>query len=75
MAKRTVYHVTHEDRKWKVTKEGAERASATAETKEAAVERAIELAQQRPSQVKIHKQDGTLQSERTYGQDPEKHPG
>jgi 2-oxo-4-hydroxy-4-carboxy--5-ureidoimidazoline (OHCU) decarboxylase len=76
MGKRTVYHVTKgED--WRIAKAGADRASATAETKAEAIQRAVELAKNtgRLAQVRIHRQDGTIQSERTYGKDPEKYPG
>lgn len=76
MSKRTVYHVTKgED--WRITKAGADRASATAETKAEAIHRAVELAKNVGglSQVKIHRQNGTIESERTYGKDPEKYPG
>lgn len=76
MAKRTVYHVVPGKTGWDVSKEGVQRPSATAKTKQEAVERARELAKQQPlGQVKIHKQDGTLQTEYTYGQDPERYPG
>jgi hypothetical protein len=76
MSKRVVYHVTKgED--WRIAKEGSERASATAPTKAEAIQRAVELAKGVGglSQVKIHRQDGTIESERTYGKDPEKYPG
>lgn len=76
MSKRTVYHVTKgED--WRITKEGGDRASGTAETKAEAIQRAVELARGAGglAQVKIHREDGTIQSERTYGNDPRKYPG
>ena len=76
MSKRTVYHVT-KGSDWSVKKEGADRASATAPTKAAAIERAVELAKNSGSlaQVKIHNEDGKIASERTYGQDPRKYQG
>ncbi len=71
MSKRTVYHVTKGD-DWNIKKEGATRASATAPNKLSAIDRAVELAKNSGglAQVKIHNQDGTISSERTYGQDP-----
>ena len=65
------------DTEWRIAKEGGQRASATAPTKTAAVQRAVELAKNAPglSQVKIHKQDGKIESERTYGQDPPQYKG
>ncbi len=77
MAKRTVYHVTKDSDGWKVSKEGAERASARTDTKAEAVDRARELAHNVPglSQVKVHREDNVIQTEYTYGDDPRKYPG
>lgn len=77
MAKRTVYHVIPGGDDWNIKKEGAGRTSATAQTKAAAIDRAVELAKNSggPAQVKIHNKDGKIASERTYGQDPRKFPG
>jgi hypothetical protein len=77
MSKRTVFHVTKGDDDWRIAKEGSQRASATAPTKTEAVKRAAELAHNTGalSQVKIHKQDGTIESERTYGEDPRRYKG
>jgi poly(hydroxyalkanoate) granule-associated protein len=64
---RKVYHVTVHDEGWKVEAEGATRATSVHGTKNEAVSAAKELAQnQRPSQVVIHKQDGSFQTEHTY---------
>lgn len=72
MGKRGVYHVTPNDEGgWDVTKRGAERASSTHETKADAVDRGRELAKNQPlGQLVIHKQNGTIQTEHTYGEDP-----
>jgi hypothetical protein len=77
MAKRTVYHVTKADEGWRVKKEHSERASLLTETKAEAVAGARDLAKNVAglSQVKIHKQDGEIQTEYTYGADPKKYPG
>ena len=77
MSKRVVYHVTSDDQGWKVKKEGGERASARTDNKAEAVDaaRALAKAIPGPSQVKVHKQDGTIQTEYTYQQDPRKYPG
>ena len=76
MSERAVYHVTGTRGNWRVTREGAQRASAVTQTKADAVERARELAKaQDLGQVKIHGMDGQIQREYTYGQDPEKYPG
>lgn len=74
--KRSVIHVLPTKEGWGVKRESAERASSTHETKAEAIERAREMAKsERPSQVKIRGHDGRLQTEHTYGQDPEKYPG
>ena len=71
MGKRTVIHVSPSgNRDWKVKREGASKASNVFDNKQAAIERAKELAKnQELGQVKIHKADGTFQTEYTYGQD------
>ena len=77
MPERKTYHVTpHIDGGWKVQAEDASRASSIHETKAPAVERAKELAKRQPlGQVVIHKQNGTIQTEHTYGKDPYPPPG
>ncbi|WP_299115817.1 DUF2188 domain-containing protein [uncultured Winogradskyella sp.] len=69
---RKKYHVTKSgDGTWKGTAQGGQRASVVADTKAEAVRKTIELAKkQQDSQVIIHKQDGKIQEERTYGNDP-----
>ncbi len=70
--KRDVYHVTPSTKGgWDVQKEGGKRPSAHATRKTDAVARGKELAKKAPlGQIKIHKQDGTFQTEHTYGDDP-----
>ncbi|WP_342644893.1 DUF2188 domain-containing protein [Mucilaginibacter sp. CSA2-8R] len=71
MAKRVTYHVTKTEDGWQAKKEGGERASVTGNTKQEVVERAIEIAKNKEvSSVRIHKSDGTIQEERSYGSDP-----
>ena len=69
---RTVFHVATRDGKWVVTREGYPDGEFDSfETKDEAVERARgEAKQQMPSQVKIHRMDGTIENESTYGDDP-----
>jgi uncharacterized protein YdaT len=72
MSERKVYHVMpgSEDR-WQIKGEGAQRATSLHDTKAEAVTRARELAKSLPlAQVIVHKQDGTIQTEYTYGEDP-----
>lgn len=72
MPRRKVYHVTpNPGGGWNVKKERGERASARFGTKDPAIKRAKELAKAGGlGQVKIHKKDGTIQTEYTYGEDP-----
>ena len=72
MGKRKTYHVTpRPDGGWNVKAAEASRASSTHGTKADALERAKELAKNQDlGQVVIHKKDGTIQTEHTYGKDP-----
>lgn len=72
MAIRKTYHVApNRDGGWNVKSENASRASSSYDTKADAVDRAKELAKAQPlGQVVIHGQDGRIQTEHTYGQDP-----
>jgi len=71
MSERKVYHVTPGSRaRWQV-EENAQRAASLHDRKAEAVSRARELAKSgRLAQVIVHKQDGTIQTEYTYGDDP-----
>jgi hypothetical protein len=63
--------VSPDEGKWKVKTEGAQRAAKIYDNKEDAVQKAIGMAKgEKPSQVIIQKQDGKIQEERTYGDDP-----
>jgi len=72
MSKRKVYHVnTNPKGGWDVKKEGNKKSSGHFGNKIDAVVRGKELAKSGPlGQIKIHKQDGTIQTEHTYGDDP-----
>ncbi len=72
MSERKTYHVTpRNDGGWNIKEEKASRASSSHDTKEEAVDRARELAKgQNLGQVVIHRKDGTIQTEHTYGKDP-----
>lgn len=74
---RTVYHVVPRTRgQWGVKKENAEKASTTEDSKQEAIDSAKELAKKnKPSQIIIHKKDGSFQTEHTYGSDPERYKG
>lgn len=68
---KTRIHVTPTDNGWQSKAEGAQRANATGSTKAEVVQRAIEIAKNNGNaSVIIHKADGKIQEERTFGKDP-----
>ncbi|MBI9077336.1 MAG: DUF2188 domain-containing protein [Desulfatibacillum sp.] len=72
MAKRTTYHVTkNQGGGWNVKKEDGQRPSGIFSTKKEAVQRGKELVKRATlGQIKIHGQNGKIQTEHTYGKDP-----
>jgi hypothetical protein len=69
--KRKVYDVKKTGDSWSVVGRDNERASAVKSTKEEAVQRAAEIGRNNGhAQVVIRKENGQIQSERTYGDDP-----
>lgn len=71
MSNRKIYHVTPHGNGWQVKGEGAKRAAGVFDTKVEAVKVGVDLAQKPPlGELRIHRQDGTIQDERTYGKDP-----
>ncbi|HWG91533.1 MAG TPA: DUF2188 domain-containing protein [Candidatus Thermoplasmatota archaeon] len=64
------YHVTPHPQGWAVKREHAERASSVHGTKEEAVRAGIDLAKRHEGSLRIHNQDGRIQEERTYREDP-----
>lgn len=69
---RAVYHVTMHEGKWVVKRQHAPDGEFDAfETKDEAIERARTKAHRvLPSQVVVHRADGTIENEFTYGNDP-----
>lgn len=66
---RTVLHVTPFDGKWQVKESGAEEARGLYDTKDAALKAARGLARaHEPSQLVVHRADGTIQRSYTYGE-------
>lgn len=69
--KRKIYDVEKTGDSWSVVGRDNQRASAVTSTKDEAVSRAAQLGNNNGyAQVVIRKADGTIQSERTYGKDP-----
>jgi hypothetical protein len=74
---RTVYHVVPnaDKSKWLVTREKDDRFREEYETKQRAEEAAKDRArEEEPSQVKVHLQNGNMEYESTYGDDPRETP-
>lgn len=74
---RTVYHVlpNADQSRWLVTRENdsfREEHRTKSDAERAAKERARK---EEPSQVKVHRGDGNMEYESTYGQDPRNIPG
>jgi hypothetical protein len=73
---RVVYHVVPDASgdKWLVSQENASYRTEH-ETKDEAVKEAKRLAQEAElGQVKVHKKDGNMEYESTYGEDPRRYP-
>jgi hypothetical protein len=60
------YHVSKSGDGWELKKQGASRASRTASTKAEIVQLASDFLDGKTASLKIHKEDGTIQEERTY---------
>lgn len=71
------YHITKDGKQWKLKKEGGSRASKTADTKKEIIQKTQKFMETNSGSVKIHKEDGKIQEERTYPRknDPKKSPG
>jgi hypothetical protein len=60
------YHISKSGDGWELKKQGASRASITASTKAEIVQLASDFLDRKTASLKIHKEDGTIQEERTY---------
>jgi hypothetical protein len=71
------YHVTKDEDQWKLTKEGNQRPSKTADTKQEIIEKTRDFMADKIGSVKIHKVNNEIQEERTYHRkdDPRKSRG
>jgi len=71
------YDITKDGEQWKLKKQGSDRASKTAETKQEIIKKAQDFMKDKTGSVKIHKEDGSYQEERTYQRknDPKKSKG
>lgn len=71
------YHLKKDGDQWKLTRQGAERAALTSDTKEDALKKSMEFMRDHGGSMRIHKESGRIQEERTYprSSDPRKSPG
>ena len=71
------YHITKNDNQWQLKKEGAGRASKIANTKQDIIKQMRDFMKNKVASVKIHKENGVFQEERTYQRkdDPSKTKG
>ncbi len=71
------YHITKDGDKWKLTKEGNQRATIATGTKREIIQQTRDFMSDKIASVKIHKEDGKFQEERTYQRknDPKKSKG
>jgi len=68
---RNVYEVAPSQGRWSVKQRGAASADSVWDTKPPAIDRSVVLARgNQPSQLIIKRADGTIEDERTYGNDP-----
>ncbi|MTI67825.1 MAG: DUF2188 domain-containing protein [Firmicutes bacterium] len=71
MGNRNNYWVVWSKIVWQVKREGSIKAIKNFEVKKDAVDYGIEVARNnQPSQLTIKRKDGTIEKERTYGDDP-----
>jgi len=80
MPKRIAIHVLPNKKggikDWKITKAGSKQTIAMFENKEKAIKKARVIAKkQELGQLKIHRKDGQIQTEYTYGADPKRYKG
>jgi hypothetical protein len=67
------YHIVKDGNHWALKKEGATQATLTAPTKEDAIHKTQDFMKGKTASVKIHKEDGTIQEERTYPRSADPH--
>jgi len=79
MAERKVYHIvpnSGQEKDWKIKEEKVDEPIGLFSNKEEAIEKAKEIAKaNEPSQIVVHREDGQIQTEYTYGDDPIEHKG
>lgn len=69
MAKKAV-HIVPSGNQWKVRTAGAERAAKVTQTQAEAIEVGRRMAATRGTELIVHRQDGTIRSKDSFGNDP-----
>ena len=71
------YHLKKDDGQWKLIRQGAERAALTSDTKGDALNKSMGFMRDHGGSMRIHKENGRIQEERTYPRsaDPRRSPG
>ncbi|WP_080779903.1 DUF2188 domain-containing protein [Chryseobacterium phocaeense] len=71
------YHLTKKDNQWNFGKENTQKPIKSFDTKADALDHAKDYMKEKGGSLKIHKEDGTIQEERTYprSEDPKKTKG
>ncbi len=71
------YHITKKGNKWRFGKVGSQRSISNSDTKAEAIKKMRGHMENKTGSVKIHKENGQFQEERTYQRrdDPKKTPG
>ncbi len=71
------FHLTKKGNEWRLEKANSNRAVVKADTKAEAVQKMREYMQTHEGSVRIHKEDGKIQEERTYprSKDPRRSKG
>lgn len=74
--KRNRYHILYKKDEWILKKEGKREPLKSFRTKKEAEDYGRKIARkEEPSQLILHKKDGKIEKEYTYGQDPRKYKG
>jgi len=64
------YHVTKDHNQWQLKGVKAEKAIKTFNTKQESIDYSVQIAKNQKAELVIHKEDGTIQDKRSYGNDP-----
>lgn len=60
------YHLTKKNDEWRLEKQGSNRAVAKASTKAEAMQQSMEYMNKKGGSMRVHKENGRIQEERTY---------